>query len=462
MKGIVYINVSNLFHHPDNPRKEIGDVTELAESIKKKGVMQNLTVIPACALTAPPEEQPTAEEVSLDEAFYVLIGNRRMEASKKAGIETLPCRIVSRIDKREQVSIMLEENMQRSDLTISEQAEGFQMMLDLGDTVEDIGKKTGFSKSTIYHRLNIAKLDGDILREKERDESFQLSIGDFQALEKVKDIEKRNEILEKATDSANLKWRVENSVLEEERRNRAKQVIETLSEMGIASAPEGARDKMYRDYKILKGFRLDEEIPEKLELMGDLEGAMYIECPYWLHVVKKKEEGEIEESPEDTARKQLEQNKRKIAAIVREMACRQKDFVKGIIYGVTRPPEETPELRHAIWKCLVEIEACVADTEMYGFFGAKSYYQSSEQEREPIRKQIARLTDMEQQLILICESERVEWDMCNYYGEFQEEAAKKYLAVHEVLQACGWNLTEEEEKILDGTHELYTKEADEE
>ena len=54
--------------------------------------------------------------------------------------------------------------MQRSDLTIYEQAQGFQLMLDLGDTEEQIAEKTGFSKTTIRRRLNIAKLNQDELK----------------------------------------------------------------------------------------------------------------------------------------------------------------------------------------------------------------------------------------------------------------------------------------------------------
>ena len=127
---IVMIKTQRLRHHPDNPRKDLGDVTELADSVKKNGIMQNLTVIP----------------IEGTEEFYVLIGNRRMEACLQAGLEEVPCRIVSNISKKEQVGIMLEENMQRSDLTIIEQAEGFQMMLDLGETVDSISEKTGFSK----------------------------------------------------------------------------------------------------------------------------------------------------------------------------------------------------------------------------------------------------------------------------------------------------------------------------
>ncbi|MBQ3195951.1 MAG: ParB N-terminal domain-containing protein [Clostridia bacterium] len=44
--NLVYISVEELYPHPDNPRKELGELTELAESIKSKGVMQNLTVVP--------------------------------------------------------------------------------------------------------------------------------------------------------------------------------------------------------------------------------------------------------------------------------------------------------------------------------------------------------------------------------------------------------------------------------
>ena len=44
--GLVYIPVEDLYPHPDNPRKDLGDLTELADSIKANGVLQNLTVVP--------------------------------------------------------------------------------------------------------------------------------------------------------------------------------------------------------------------------------------------------------------------------------------------------------------------------------------------------------------------------------------------------------------------------------
>ena len=50
-RDIVYIGIDHIHTHPENPRKDLGDLTELAESMKKQGCLQNLTVVPV-------EEQP--------------------------------------------------------------------------------------------------------------------------------------------------------------------------------------------------------------------------------------------------------------------------------------------------------------------------------------------------------------------------------------------------------------------
>lgn len=82
----------------------------------------------------------------------VISSHRRTEAAKMAGVKTLPCVIVEMSDQ-EQLETMLLENMQRADLSIVEQAQGFQMMLDLGSDINTISEKTGFSKTTVRHRI---------------------------------------------------------------------------------------------------------------------------------------------------------------------------------------------------------------------------------------------------------------------------------------------------------------------
>ena len=266
-KEIVMINVANIYPHPDNPRKDVGDVTELAESIKKQGVMQNLTVIPLPALTEEPEEQPDADIESLSSDFHVIIGHRRLAAAKLAGIEKVPCKIVSKISKKEQVSIMLEENMQREDLTVWEQAQGFQMMIDLGETEDTIADKTGFSKTTIKHRLNIAKLDQDELKNKEQDKNFQLSLKDLYELEKIEDVEERNKILREATDNRNLVYRVHSHVEQKERDKKADAIVKMLKELGVVEAPKQYASEQYRNkWETVKNFLLNDEVPESIRI----------------------------------------------------------------------------------------------------------------------------------------------------------------------------------------------------
>ena len=51
MENIININIEKVYPHPDNPRKDLGDLSELVESVKKKGIMQNLAVIPGHWIT---------------------------------------------------------------------------------------------------------------------------------------------------------------------------------------------------------------------------------------------------------------------------------------------------------------------------------------------------------------------------------------------------------------------------
>ncbi len=180
--NIVMIPIDKLHPHPDNPRRDVGDISELAESIKANGVLQNLTVVPYVS--------PVHKRV-MNGLYTVIIGHRRLAAAKKAGLKEMPCVVVEMTDK-EQVSTMLTENMQRVDLTVYEQAQGFQMMLDMGDSMEVIAEKSGFSKTTVRKRLEIAKLDAPTLK---KVSSRQLTLGDFDELAKIDDIETRNKLL---------------------------------------------------------------------------------------------------------------------------------------------------------------------------------------------------------------------------------------------------------------------------
>lgn len=171
------IAIEKLHPHPDNPRKVLGDIDELAESIKANGILQNLTVVPM--------NDDWTE-------FTVIIGHRRLAAAKQAGLTELPCAVVEMTEK-EQLSTMLTENMQRSDLTVYEEAKGCQLLLDLGDTVAEVAEKTGFSESKIRRRVKLCELDEEAFKESQ---SRQPTLADDDRLNQIKDIETRNKLLE--------------------------------------------------------------------------------------------------------------------------------------------------------------------------------------------------------------------------------------------------------------------------
>ena len=187
-RSLKQLPVARLLEHPDNPRKHLGDLTELAESVRTIGILQNLTVTPAELVDG--VNIPDGEH----QYYVVIIGHRRLAAAKMAGLETVPCADIS-MDRKEQLSTMLMENMQRSDLTPYEQAWGFHQMSLLGCTVEEIAEKSGFSQTTVRRRLEIARLDEVLLKEVTQDPERQISMGDFEKLAEIEDVDLRNEAL---------------------------------------------------------------------------------------------------------------------------------------------------------------------------------------------------------------------------------------------------------------------------
>jgi len=128
--------------NPDQPRIEIGDLTELTASIQDKGVLEPLLVRPG----------------GRDGRWMIIAGERRFRAARAAGLHEVPC-IELDVDDRAVAEIALIENLQRKDLTAWEEADGLQALCDrYGYTHEDVARKLGKSRSTITEAISIASL----------------------------------------------------------------------------------------------------------------------------------------------------------------------------------------------------------------------------------------------------------------------------------------------------------------
>lgn len=442
-KEIINIGVEHIHPHPDNPRKQLGDLSELVESIRKNGVMQNLTVIPL-------EEQPGE--------YTVIIGHRRHAAATEAGVLELPCRVIEGMSKKEQVSTMLEENMQRSDLTIYEQAQGFQMMLDLGETENSIAEKTGFSKTTVRHRLNLAKLDQKALQKKEQDDSFQLTLKDLYELEKIEDVKTRNKILKEANSSRDLIWKAQQAASEAVRDKNAKAVIAILTEMGVEPAPKNAEHEMYSGkWETVKSVEIDKDAPEKIPLKGKGKDTLYYLRQYReIKIIKKAEKKDRKLSDWEIQRKQVEKNNKQIKAKAKEMSAVRKDFIRNIVSGKIDPLKNTAEVEGLIWSVLTLGGTYVSARSMEEFILNKDYYSATEAEKKAAKETMTKLSVFHQMLIMTPRATE-NLELSDYSGYYKTDSGEILKTLYEALELYGFSLSDEEEQLLNGAHELYVK-----
>ncbi len=133
------IKIDKIAPNPDQPRREIGDLTELSASIAEKGVLEPLLVKP-----------------NGDGTYMIIAGERRWQASKLAGLTEVPC-IEMDLDEKGVAEIALIENLQRKDLTIWEEADGLKALADkYGYKHDEIAKKISKSRTTVTELLTVA------------------------------------------------------------------------------------------------------------------------------------------------------------------------------------------------------------------------------------------------------------------------------------------------------------------
>jgi ParB family chromosome partitioning protein len=133
------IPVDKIRPNPDQPRKIFGDLRELTESIKEKGVLEPLLV----------------RFMPRDDSYNIISGERRYHASRAAGLREVPC-IEKIADDAETLEIALIENLQRKDLSPFEEADGLQRLAEHFDyTHDDIAKKIAKARSSVTETMSL-------------------------------------------------------------------------------------------------------------------------------------------------------------------------------------------------------------------------------------------------------------------------------------------------------------------
>ncbi|GMQ63857.1 nucleoid occlusion protein [Vallitalea maricola] len=145
--NVTFISVNNIRPNPYQPRRVFDKLMldELANSIKEFGIMQPISV----------------RRIN-DEYYELIAGERRLRASKLAGLTEIPA-IVIDVNDKDSAVIALVENLQRENLNYIEEAEGYYNLINDYDLTQDeVAKQVGKSQSTIANKLRLLKLSNNV------------------------------------------------------------------------------------------------------------------------------------------------------------------------------------------------------------------------------------------------------------------------------------------------------------
>lgn len=285
---IKLINTSLIDPHPDNPRKNIGDVTDLAASIKTNGLLTPLSVVPNGS------------------RYRVIAGHRRLAACKQAGTGSVPCFVLD-LDPLQQLEAMVTENCQREQLTVLEEADAIQGMLDLGATTASVAHRLGRSGDYVRDRAKAASIDNEVRAT--RDDFGQLTIGQLVAIARYDGQPDRQKKLAQAAGTSNFDYILRNI----ERDDRDRQWVESVaallveSDNGINLIPDPAYSDPEWRYSgcMFPSTGTPEEVIDKIREQNPAAVSIHMEQVYlW---ARRDKTADAEQAERDARRHALEE-----------------------------------------------------------------------------------------------------------------------------------------------------------
>ncbi len=155
--AIYWIEIEKLVPNPYQPRREFEEVAlnELADSIRQYGILQPLVVS---------RFEQDSEDGGMEVVYQLIAGERRMRASRLAGLSQVPCIIRIGDDNRDKLELAIIENVVRADLNAVERAMAYQRLADeFKMNWTEIGKKVSKSREYVSNTVRILMLPQDIL-----------------------------------------------------------------------------------------------------------------------------------------------------------------------------------------------------------------------------------------------------------------------------------------------------------
>lgn len=284
MNEISYIDPQLIDPHPDNPRRDLGDLDELVASIKAQGIQQNLLVV--------------RKEGG---RYTAVIGHRRLAAALMAGVTEVPAVISDTLTDAEQIELMLLENVQRTNLSPVEEAEGYQDLLDLGLKVRDIAGRTGRAEKTVTARLRLTKLPASA---REKVHLQQATLEDAADLASFADHPKLMAKLADGLGTHNWRWMLEDARRARRKEEVLKPIIKELKKAGIPHHPSDSYS--WSEYRRIGNIDNLKDL-EKAIADGIPEGASWVNSYSGIVLIRpitdEERSADNQESDEDAAKR---------------------------------------------------------------------------------------------------------------------------------------------------------------
>lgn len=451
---IRFISIKKVHPHPMNPRNSLGasDLDDLVESVKAQGILQPLTVIPA------------AEKG--DGEYYVVMGHRRLAAAKKAKLGEVPCVVRDDMTQQDVIHAMLGENIVRRGLNVAEEAAGFQTALALGLSEEEVAEKSGFSTKTIQRRTKLTRLDKDGLS---KAASKGVPLGTFEKIAALEDPELRQKALEKAG-SKEFDWEFTRLKNEDQSRQARKAALPKVDLFAKEIDKDTAKKKVSmqwlnystaaaEDYKAPEN-ACDPGLPEDAELPEGKIRVYYTDNGNGFQIYRDRTAADDDKATAEAAKeaesKARDQKVKALNALCAEVrgkfigSVAEKNCVAHMSdimgaftslftdnYVSLNKRSINPKLKRYTKKGFEDVEKLVEKSPAKAFFLI-----------------VAATMDAESGDV---------WNSGNYVGQDYRNGG--YVIVrkkspcldqlYDLLEKMGYELSEDERQVKDGTHEIY-------
>lgn len=155
-ENVFYVETNKIKANPDQPRRDFDEegIKELSRSVRKYGVLQPLLVT----------KVETETSKGLEVSYQLIAGERRLRASRVAGLPQVPVIIRDEFDnKKDRLEVALIENVQRKDLNPVEEAEAYDRLAkEFGLTQKEIADKVSKSREVVANAVRLLNLPKDI------------------------------------------------------------------------------------------------------------------------------------------------------------------------------------------------------------------------------------------------------------------------------------------------------------